>query len=326
MPSSSFCRRTWFLVSSVALVGAFVVYTGFGHARTNITIVFPGASTPNTEASTQFQQSPVCAVNLRKDWIAQSGNQTLMTTNLLLACPSVVEILGSHQQRSFAWQVREYIDFHIQHQSEQRLEWIFFLKDHELLFSHSPRSLKKFLPPLPSEVNVLSFMHDSTQEALGLFAIRLDSWSVSLLDSVLQLLDQQPGLSDLEAVAAALASNNARKVAYIPHWWLEIRGNCVEQATWEAPFGVNHVVETDRLCCSSDSCHNSLSQHVEDSGTSGNQIIDAQGPLGADSEASFEQIIQHFWTRERRLEVPHDGPPVKTTGNTEARPAAAGER
>ena len=252
---------------------------------------------PDTGALAQIQESSVCAVNRQKDWVTQSINQTVMTTNLLLACPSVVEILRSHQGKSFTWQMREYIDIQLQNRADQGLEWIFFLKDHEMLFSHSPRSLKKFLPLVPNELIALSFEHGSTQSALGLFAIRLSSSSIRLLDSVNKRLEQGHGMSVIEAITIFLESlGDTPSVAYVPQWWLEVRGNCVEQATWEAQFGVAHVVETDRLCCVSDSCQHGLSQHIENSKTSGNQVIDSQDPLRLVSELSIEQLIHDFWT------------------------------
>ena len=243
----------------------------------------------------------------QKDWVTQSINQTVMTTNLLLACPSVVEILGSHQQRSLTWQLREYIEFQVQHRADQGLEWIFFLKDHEILFSHSPRSLKKFLPLVPNELVAFSFEQGSTQSAIGLFAIRSSSSSIRLLDSVNELLEQGHGLSEIEAITIVLESlGDTPSVAYVPQWWLEVRDNCVEQATWEAQSGVAHVVETDRLCCISDFCQHGLSQHIENSKTSGNQVIHSQDPLRLDPELSIQQVIQDFWTSSTRLNVHHD--------------------
>jgi hypothetical protein len=192
MHSSSFCGPALYLLFCLALAATSVVASCASH--------------PGTEASAQFQQSSVCALNRQKDWFAQSENQTLMTTNLLLACPSVVEILENHQQRSLTWQLHEYIDFQLRNRADQHLEWIFFLKDHEMLFSHSPRSLKKFLPSVPNELIALSFEHGGTQSALGLFAIRLSPPSVRLLDSVNELLEQGRGLSEIEAVTIVLTS------------------------------------------------------------------------------------------------------------------------
>ena len=143
MPSNSFCKLLLSLLFSVASVATLVLSSG--------------ACTSDTGALAQIQESSVCAVNRQKDWVTQSINQTVMTTNLLLACPSVVEILRSHQGKSFTWQMREYIDIQLRNRADQGLEWMFFLKDHEMLFSHSPRSLKKFLPSVPNELIALSF-------------------------------------------------------------------------------------------------------------------------------------------------------------------------
>ena len=180
-------------------------------------------------------------------------------------------------------------------------------QEHEMLFSHSPRSLKKLLPSVPNELIALSSEHGSTQSALGLFAIRLSSSSVRLLDSVNELLEWERGLTELEAFTTALASlSNSPNVAYVPQWWLEVRGNCVEQATWEAQFGVNQVVETDRLCCIPDSCQTALSQYIKNSRSMGNRIIDAQESLRLSWELSIEEVIQDFWTSVRHLETNHD--------------------
>ena len=175
--------------------------------------------------------------------------------------------------------------------------------------THQDRS-RNFLPSVPNELIAISFEHGSTQSALGLFAIRLSSSSVRLLDSVNELLEQGRGLSEIEAVAVVLTSlSKTTSIAYVLQWWLEVRGNCVEQATWEAKFGVAHVVETDRLCCISDSCQHGLNQHIENLRLRGNEMIGSQHPLRLSSDISVEQVIQAFWTGARGLDV-HDIPPV----------------
>lgn len=249
-----------------------------------------------------------------------------MTTNLLLVCPRVADVLRHHRETSFTRQLRNYIEFQLQQRADPRLEWIFFLKDHQMLFSHSPRSLAKFLHTAPTEISVLSFGYGSTQGALGLFAIRLDTWSVRLLDSVLQLVEQRPGLTETEAITLALASlYNKRSVAYVPQWWLEVRSNCLERATWEAQFGVAFVVETDRLCCVSDSCQNALSYIAEQSSTAGPQIIDSQHPLTLDSQLSIEDIVKDFWTCVGNLDVNYNASPVDQLSEVSAAEERAAE-
>jgi hypothetical protein len=51
---------------------------------------------------------------------------------------------------------------------------------------HAPSSLGNFLSRAPPEIKVLSVGSRIVDQAPGLFAVRLDGWSVRLLDSVLE--------------------------------------------------------------------------------------------------------------------------------------------
>ncbi|KIX08059.1 LOW QUALITY PROTEIN: uncharacterized protein Z518_02714 [Rhinocladiella mackenziei CBS 650.93] len=248
-----------------------------------------------------------------------------MTTNLLLVCPRVADVLKSHQQMSFIRQLRNYVEFQLQQQGNPRLEWIFFLKDREMLFSHTPRSLKKFLHSVPAEINVLSFGYGNVQQALGILAIRVDYRSIGLLDSALELLQQRPGLTEASAITIALATLNNR-VAYIPQWWFEVRGNCLEPATWEAQSGVTHVVKADELCCVSDLCQAALSDVAKQSKRTGNQAMDSQAPLTSDSGLSVEHAVEDFWTCMKNMDVCSEvSPAVNLSEALVAEQSAAGE-
>ncbi|KAK5452766.1 hypothetical protein LTS15_006914 [Exophiala xenobiotica] len=288
------------------------------------------------------KQSPVCALDRQMDWLAQSTNQTPTTTNLLLVCPGVAVALKDHQHQHqephvpsslvFTRRLRTYIAFQLQQQQQRadpRLEWIFFLKDHETLFSHTPRSLRSFIHHAPGKTHVLIFPpapHGTTSSnpeaaplalALGLFAIRIDPRSVRLLELVLELLEQQQsdlfdtGGAIMTAQVAISSYNAASPVVVVPEWWLEVRSNCVEQATWEAQFGVTRVVPTDRLCCVSDFCRHALDNIAtpRELPTSGGQIVDPQISLDHDSDLSVEHIVEAFWRAVRDLELDYDPAP-----------------
>lgn len=261
-----------------------------------VTSSFSRAITHGNKTLTSQNQVSVCAVNPKEDWLPQSANQSLTTTNLLLVCPHIVDVLLTNQQLAFPQQLRDYLDYHLRQGSGSPLDWIFFLKDHDMLFGHSPRSLRKFLATTPTEVSILSFGHGRRDDALGLFAIRIDEWAVDLLDTSAQLLNQQPSLTETEAMTITLASSNqARKVAYVPEWWLEVGSSCVEDATWESQFGINHVITPDKLCCSSDSCRETLNRIVRPFRTIGDTGLDSQEPLRPSSASPIEHYIEDFW-------------------------------
>ncbi len=321
MPSRSFSTGRLSLVISVALVACLAIHVGVDYGYSGVAFFPSFFSTANT-AEGQIKQSPACAVDRQMDWLSQSTNQTPTTMNLLLVCPGVAVALKDHHQHRlqqshaqsplpvFTQQLRSYIEFQLQQRADPHLEWIFFLKDHETLFSHTPGSLRKFVHHAPSEVHVLTFAPPGKMSAssstdtpwaaaLGLFAIGLDRRSVRLLDSVQHLLEQRPGLTETDAIAIALASshNNARGVVVVPEWWLDVRGNCVERATWEAQSGVTHVVPTDQLCCVSDACRDALAHIATQrrTTTTTGQVVDPQIPLNHDSELSIEHVVEAFW-------------------------------
>ncbi|RVX68970.1 hypothetical protein B0A52_08037 [Exophiala mesophila] len=145
-------------------------------------------------------------------------------------------------------------------------------------------------------IEAISFGHDSTQQALGLFAVRVTQWSVGLLESVLMLREERPRLTDSEALALALTgSDNAGRVAYAPLWWLDIGSSCVEEATWEAQFGVSYVATTDQLCCVHDRCGNALRQITKQANGDGVYGTGPQKALGA----TVERAIEDFWKAEQ---------------------------
>lgn len=173
---------------------------------------------------------------------------------------------------------------------------MFFLKDHDMLYSYTPRSLKKFLLPISARIEAISFGPDSAQQALRLFTIRVDQWSVSLLKSVLQLREERPNLTDNEALTFALTgSDNADRVAYAPQWWLDVRSSCVEEATWEAQFGVSYVATTDQLCCVHDPCRDALGRITKQASGEGVQGTSPQKALNPDSGATVKLAIEDFW-------------------------------
>jgi hypothetical protein len=132
---------------------------------------------------------------------------------------------------------------------------------------------------------------------------------------VLELLEQQSGLFETDAIMTAQAAissyNAASPVVVVPEWWLEVRSNCVERATWEAQFGVTRVVPTDRLCCVSDFCRDALDNIAtpRELPTSGGQIVDPQISLDHDSNLSVEHIVEAFWRAVRDLELDYDPAP-----------------
>lgn len=289
-----------------ALLGLFSAYVDVG-----ITSAIPYATTHTNKESAAQSQAAVCAVDPRENWVTQSENQSLQTTNMLLVCPRVPEVLQTKRQMPLTHQLRDYLNYHLQQRTGSHLEWMFFLKDQEMLFGHSPRSLWKFLAMAPPEISVLSFGHGKRDEALGLFAIRVDEWSVHLLDSAILMNDERPSLTEAEAITITLASlNHARKVAYVPQWWLEVRSSCVEDATWELQFGIDHVVTPDKLCCVSDACQEALARLDEPSRTPGLTKFSAQEPLSPDSDSTIETYIKDFWGCVKSLDVGHQSSPV----------------
>ncbi|KAK5208045.1 hypothetical protein LTR99_006517 [Exophiala xenobiotica] len=345
MPSRSFSTTRLSLVLCVALIACLAILVGLDYEYNPIAFFFTSFSTAGNMAKGQVvKQSPVCALDRQMDWLAQSTNQTPTTTNLLLVCPGVAVALKDHQHQHqeshvqsslvFTRRLRTYIAFQLQQKADPCLEWIFFLKDHETLFSHTPRSLRNFIHHATSETHVLIFPpapHGTRSTstginpeaaplalALGLFAIRIDPRSVRLLDLVLELLEQQQsglfetGGAIMTAQAAISSYNAASTVVVVPEWWLEVRSNCVERATWEAQFGVTRVVPTDRLCCVSDFCRDALNKIAtpRELPTSGEgQIVDPQISLDHDSDLSVEHIVEAFWRAVRHLELDYDPAP-----------------
>jgi hypothetical protein len=330
----------------MALVACLAILVGLDYGYNPVGFFFTSFSTAGNVAKGQVvKQSPVCALDRQMDWLAQSTNQTPTTTNLLLVCPGVAVALKDHQHQHqeshvqsslvFTRRLRTYIAFQLQQKADPRLEWIFFLKDHETLFSHTPRSLRNFIHHAPGETHVLIFPpapHGTTSTntgssnpeaeaaplvlALGLFAIRIDLRSVRLLDLVLELLEQQSGLFETDTIMTAQVAissyNAASPVVVVPEWWLEVRNNCVERATWEAQFGVTRVVPTDRLCCVSDFCRDALDNIAtpRELPTSGEgQIVHPQISLDHDSDLSVEHIVEAFWRAVRHLELDYDPAP-----------------
>ncbi|KIW10474.1 hypothetical protein PV08_11438 [Exophiala spinifera] len=268
----------------------------------------------NREAAVKtpsHSQASVCVVNPQEDWLAQSVNHTLPTTNLLLVCPRVADVLvRTDPPVAFSQQLRNYLGFHLRQRFDSGsvfLEWIFFLKDHDMLFGHSQASLRKFLATAPEQVSVLSFGHGRRDDALGLFAVRIDEWSLGLLDATAQILDERPrALTEAEALTIALAlvstssssKQEPRKVAYVPQWWLDVRSSCIEDATWESQFGIDHVVTPDKLCSASDHCQEAVPDR-------GKAMVDSnsQHPLVARGSSSpIESSIEDFWECVKRLD------------------------
>lgn len=205
---------------------------------------------------------------------------------------------------AFTQQIRDYLDYHLRQGSDSLLDWVFFLKDLDMLFGHSPRSLRKFLATAPTDVSMLSFGHGRREDTLSLFAIRIDEWTVDLLDTSAQLLDQRPSLTETEAMAITLASSKqARKVAYVPKWWLEVGSSCVEDATWETQFGINHVITPGKLCCTSDYCRVTLNRMNKPFKTIGAAGLDSQEPLTPGSASPIENYIEDFWGCVRDLTI-----------------------
>ncbi|KEF59784.1 uncharacterized protein A1O9_04632 [Exophiala aquamarina CBS 119918] len=278
----------------ISITFPYVIKTGNSEGPPLSSALTPGGYNP---ATAQVERILLCAVNRKEDLSAQSQNQTVLTTNLLLACPHLADaMLGSQKKASFIWQLHSYLTSQLQQPRDERLDWMFFLKDHDMLYSHTPRSLRKFLPPSSAKIEAISFGHDSAQQALGFFAIRIDQWIVSLLQSVLQLREERPSLTDNEALTLVLTgSDNAGRVAYAPQWWLDVGSSCVEGATWEAQFGVSYVATTDQLCCVHDPCRDALGQITNQASGEGVQGTGPQKALKPDSGAAVERAIGDFW-------------------------------
>lgn len=306
MPSTLWSRILLSFAICAVLLGLLSAYMGLA-----VTSSFPRAITRHNKTLTSQNQVSVCAVNPKEDWLAQSTNQSLTSTNLLLVCPHVVDVLLTNPQLGFTQQLRDYLDYHLRQGSGSSLDWVFFLKDHDMLFGHSPRSLRKFLATAPTEVSILSFGHGRRGDALDLFAIRIDEWALDLLDTSAQLLNQWPSLTETEAMNTTLASSNqARKVVYVPQWWLEVGSSCVEDATWESQFGINHVITPDKLCCTSDSCRENLNRIGRPFKTIGDTGLDSQEPLTPGSASPIEHYIEDFWECVRDLDIIDQASPV----------------
>lgn len=299
-------RRLAFLAFVILLS----LYLGLEYAGLRINVRFPYLTKSSTtslssapssggynSAPAHVERISLCAVSRDEDLSAQSQNQTVLTTNLLLTCPGLAEATrGSPKNASFTWQLHNYLKSQLQKPDDKRLAWVFFLKNRNLLFAHSPRSLKKFLPPPSTKIGAISLGNSHALQALGLFAIRVDQWSVDLLKSSLQLLEERPGLTEGEALALALpGSNNAERVAHVPQWWLDVGSSCVEESTWEAQFGISYVAETDQLCCVDSPCRDAIGQPAEKARVEDTQRAGLQQALNGDPGASVERAIQDFW-------------------------------
>lgn len=297
----------------LALASLLSFYIGLEYAGFRITLtssyVNKVGNSPTSSPSTaplstsydlvpaQVERLPLCAVSREEDLATQSENQTALTRNLLLTCPGLADAThGSQRNAPFTLQLHTYLKVQLQRPHDKRLTWVFFLKNRNLIYSHSPRTLEKFLPPASTKLNAIFLDNDSTQQALGLFAIRVDQWSVDLLRSVIQLLEKRPDLTDGEALTLALPGlNPADRVVHVPQWWLDIGSTCVEESTWEARFGISYVATTDQLCCVDVSCRDVIEQTSERAELDNEQTADLQKALNGNSGPSVEHAVQDFW-------------------------------